>query len=246
LSDHPNDTLVTLQSNAFVLHQIIQDLRNGTFDSTSFPKVLVVGHSFGTAVALYEASTNSDVDGLILTDLFHIPNPEGSVLFQSAFYPASQDPKFANSGFSSGYLTTQPGTRGQIFYNLSDADPNVIALDEQLKQTITVEETQTIAAAFDPTVSQSIHVPVLLAVGQNDLLFCNTAIGLPCNSSNGIVQREQSFYSPQACLEAFVLPNSGHAINLHRNAIQWFEAANAWANRRIGSSINNPPTQPCQ
>jgi len=51
-------------------------------------------------------------------------------------------------------------------------------------------------------------------------------------------------HSAQACLEAYVLPTAGHSINLHLNAPDWFAAALAWSDRRVGTH-NVPPTDPC-
>lgn len=246
LSDHPLSSLVTLQSNAFVVHQLVQDLRTGQIGGTQFSKVVLVGHSFGAVIALYEQYTYADSNAIILSGFAHAPNPAGVGEAIADIYPASQDPKFANSNFPGTYLTTIPGTRGTLFYNLIDADPAVIALDENLKQTLTAEELATAPTADDPAVSLAIHVPVLIADGQYDLLFCNTSIGLSCDDSAAILAREQADFSPQACLETFVLPNSGHDVNLHLNAKSWFNAANDWVNRRVGSSVNNPPTQLCQ
>jgi hypothetical protein len=43
--------------------------------------------------------------------------------------------------------------------------------------------------------------------------------------------RESADYAPDACLEAYVLSMSGHDINLHPNAGDWFAAANSWLSR---------------
>src|SRR5260370_6310766 len=211
LSDHPNDALVTLQSNTFVVHQLVQDLRHGVIGNTSFSKIILVGHSLGSAISVFEAYTYSDVDGVILTGFLHQVNPAAPPIYAADIYPASQDPKFANSGYSPGYITTVPRKRGELFYNLPGADLAAIALDETLKQTQTSEELTTTFDAFAPTISQQIHVPVFLAVGQNDLFVCGT--DLSCEDSSAILSREALDWGPQACLEAFVLPNAGHSIN---------------------------------
>ncbi|HLZ55695.1 MAG TPA: alpha/beta fold hydrolase [Ktedonosporobacter sp.] len=60
LSDHPPALHVTLVSNAYVLHQIIQSLRNGSVNGVSFSKIILVGHSFGSTVVITEASQYGD------------------------------------------------------------------------------------------------------------------------------------------------------------------------------------------
>ena len=243
LSDHPPALHVTLVSNAYVLHQIIQSLRNGSVNGVSFSKIILVGHSFGSTVVITEASQYGDADGIIVTGVMHTVNATGAAAVITSFYPASLDPKFAQSHLPSGYDTSQPQTRGSSFYNLADANASVISEDEILKQTITVGELATVFVGLSPTATLLIHVPVLVAVGEKDITVCGLL--LSCATGAALVAREALFYSPQACLEGYALPASGHSINLHLNTSQWLQAAIDWANRRIGSSLTNPPTQPC-
>jgi len=242
LSDHPAAALITLPSHAYVIHQLVQSLRAGAFQGTPFAKVVLVGHSLGTLISWTEASTYADVDGVIASGWLHVVNPTGVTTLTAASYPAALDPKFAGSGLSIGYLTTTPGTRGSIFYSQSDADSGVIALDETLKQTGTDGELATYALSEDPLVTLSIHVPVLAAVGQDDSIFCGPLV--PCTNGQTVLQREGIFYSPHACLEGYSLPDSGHDMNLHLNAQQWYATALDWVSRRVGNGAQ-PPTQPC-
>lgn len=244
MSDHPAALDVTLQSNTYVLHQLIQGLRNGTIGGTSFAKVLLIGHSFGSVVVLTEAAQFADVDGVATTGIMHAVNATGAAAIFTSFYPVGSDPKFARSNLPLGYLTSLPGIRKPDFYNPDDADASIIAQDETLKQTITDSELATALAGLSPTDSLLIHVPVLVVVGEKDITVCGLLVS--CANAATIVARESLFYSSHTCLEGFVLPASGHSINLHFNADQWFQAATSWANRRIGSSSANPPTQPCQ
>ncbi len=241
-SDHPNDTEVSLTSGAYVTHQLVDDLRGGVFGGTAFSKIILVGHSAGSGIAILEASAHHDVDGLILSGYAHVLNPLAAPLLAAGFYPAILDPKFANDGYSAGYITTVPGVRAQLFYDTANADPNVIALDESLKQAGTAEELAQLPVALLPTVSLALTVPVFIADGQNDALLCSIVV--PCTNSQTLLAREAGFFTPQACLEAYVLPHAGHDINLHNNAALWYGAANDWAGRRVGP--NGVPTQPCQ
>src|SRR6266571_7852784 len=78
LSDTPPALQVTVQSNAYVVHQLIQDLRNGSFNGVSFAKVMLAGHSFGSATVVAEASQYADVDGVIITGDMHTVNVVGA------------------------------------------------------------------------------------------------------------------------------------------------------------------------
>ena len=58
-----------------------------------------------------------------------------------------------------------------------------------------------------------------------------TALAQSCDSATSVLARESSDYSAAACLSAYVLPDSGHDINLHPNAPEWFAYANDWMAR---------------
>jgi hypothetical protein len=201
--------------------------------------VITVGHSFGSQAVAKQAGVYGGVDGVVLSGSLHDTTLETFTQVLPQFYPAQLDPKFGLL-IPAGYLTTIPGTRGAIFYHLADADLGVVAADEQLKQTATNGEIATVTNGNPET--KDITAPVLLAVGQTDLLFCNAM--LSCADSQAVLARESGDFSAEACLEAYVLPTAGHSINLHLNAADWFAAAQAWSDRRVGAH-NGPPTDPC-
>ncbi|HLZ15257.1 MAG TPA: alpha/beta hydrolase [Candidatus Saccharimonadales bacterium] len=245
-SDHPADgNSITAATGAYVLHQVIQSLRAGAIARTPFSKIIAVGHSYGSVTIVNEAAVYHDEDAIILSGYAHQFPPAAFSSIQTDFYPAPQDPKFAHSGLNSTYLTTVPGTRAQLFYDTSNASQGVIALDELLKQTATTGQ---LGSFGDPNnfATPQITVPIMLAVGQHDYIVCDENAGFTCANSGAFLAREAPDYSPQSCLEAFVLPNSGHDINLHKNAHLWFAAATDWANRRIGPNTAHPATGPCQ
>ncbi|HTE22042.1 MAG TPA: alpha/beta hydrolase [Candidatus Limnocylindria bacterium] len=241
-SDRPPADQVTVQSNAHALHQVVQKLRDGSLSGTEFSKVVLVGHSSGSAVAMYEAATYADVDGVILSGILHdgaLPVEE----FSNLLYPASSDPKFATATDVGGYFTTKPGAR-DFFFNTSYAKSKVIDRDEQLKGTVSNGDLNTFFVPLLPGFTNQIHVPVLLAVGEKDKAYCNPGLNLPCDNSAQIVAREDQHFDSEACLEAMVQPVAAHNLNLHPNANKFFGAASDWIVRRVG---NGPqaPTQPC-
>jgi pimeloyl-ACP methyl ester carboxylesterase len=236
-SDHPLDgNSVTIEVAGFVLHQVVQGLRSGGIGGTAFGQVVTVGHSFGSAAAVVEASEYDDVQGVILSGYEHEFPPRAITAITEGFYPAPLDPQFAAAGLNNTYLTTVPSARGQLFFDPINADDGVVSLDESIKQTATTGEFLADPNAF---ATSQITVPVLLAIGQNDILACDPSVGLSCADAGAFLAREGSNYTPQSCLEAFVLPNAGHVINLHPNSHLWFEAASRWVDRHVGAT---PPT----
>jgi pimeloyl-ACP methyl ester carboxylesterase len=224
-SDSPPAGDVTVASEAYVTHQIVQALRRGAVGGIRISQIVGVGHSVGAGILIYEAALWHDVDALILISYLHQPNPVQQRAIAATLYPAAQDPKFAGHALP-GYQTTVPGSRLNDFYS-PPFDPAVVALDEALKQTETTGERATLNLARDPTYSSSIRVPVLLVVGRHDTLACNPAAGLMCTNAAAICERETPYYLHVTSLAAIVTPG-GHSIALHRDAIRWFKTANTW------------------
>jgi hypothetical protein len=72
---------------------------------------------------------------------------------------------------------------------------------------------------------------VLLVNGTNDSVFCSQGGGLAtanCASDATLAASEAPYYSPAAHLQTYVLPRSGHDINLVPDAQLWFARALAW------------------
>jgi pimeloyl-ACP methyl ester carboxylesterase len=227
-SSHPLSALVTMDTNAYVVHEIVQDLRNGRIANQSFAQVLLVGHSVGSITAWIEAGTYHDVDGVIITGLTHHLNTVNLTAAATTLYPAMLDPRFAGKPLDAGYLTTELGTRGKDFYFMPGVDPNTLATDETTKETVTSGELASFAPTIADGISLHITVPVFVVVGQQDNLFCGL-LATDCSSETTVQQAEAPFYSSQALLQTVVIPNAGHDINLHETAPLWFAAATAWS-----------------
>lgn len=231
-SSYPPAEDVTIESNAYVAHQLVSALRRGRIGGVRFPYVVSVGHSLGVGIAWVEAARYADVDGVIVTDGMHTP-ASGLWLAIASFYAAQLDPRFDSRDLPPGYLTTLPGRRGAVFYYEPGADPKVIARDEATKETATAAELATLALSADSSVSRGIKVPVLSVVGEYDRNFCD----IPCSDpSSPAPAQEPQYYAPEACLEIFVVPRAGHNINLHRSAPVWYRKAIEWSDRRVGRS----------
>jgi len=212
-SDHPPAVQVTTAANAYVVHQIVRTLRAGSFRPD---RVVLVGHSLGSAVAAVEAATYHDVDGVIFTGILHSQGPDYLALYEH-LQPATPE----------GYVTTLSGQRGALFYRAQYADPAVIETDERLKSTVSTNAFSD--AATGAAATASIRIPVLLAVGDEDFTYCSP----PSCSETGALEREKASYAPEAGVEVLGIPQMGHSLNLHRRAWSWYAAAAAWTARRV-------------
>ena len=233
-SSHPLSLPLTVWAEAEALHEVVGQLRAGAVGGIHFAKVVIIGHSVGSGIVASEASTYKDVDGVGLTGMTHIPSiPALGLGVAFGLVPA-----FLSSVKNAGdplYFTTLPGARGPLFYNSADADPNAIAADEATKDQVSVPGMGTVAVfGIVVPVTLGINVPVLQAVGQDDVLFCGLLALRDCSSASALRAQEAPFYSAAAQLSVYVLPNAGHSIALHKNAGDYRDATRAWLSRQLG------------
>jgi pimeloyl-ACP methyl ester carboxylesterase len=225
-SSWPPGADVTTAASAHVCHQVIEGLRDGSATGTPAARVVVVGHSYGSIVAHVEAATYQDVDALVITGMSHSFHEDhlGTVL--DSFYPAQEDPRFACVGVPEGYVTTRPGTRGSNFYLLPEVDTEVLEMDERTKQTfIGTGELSTFVTSMAPEVSRAVKAPVLCLLGDHDAVF----------AAEGATSESAAWGDD---FELVVLPNTGHNLNLHRSAPDFFATVQQWLDKRIGPGIS--------
>jgi pimeloyl-ACP methyl ester carboxylesterase len=247
-SSHPISALVDINSNASVVHQVVQALRAGAIESpgspVAFDKVVLVGHSYGSMTAWFAASRYQDVDGLIITGATHnVREVQAPLSVEANHYPAMLDPQFASSGLDPGYVTSRPGTRAALFYTdyaMDDGlgvDPRIIERDEQTKGTVTQFELVNYPIVFRTALD--IRTPVLLVIGDQDVLFCGQApldLGAPCSSATALVASEAHWYGPSASLDAVILRGTGHNLNAFPSAPRAFGMAMDWLTAAVPPS----------
>jgi len=227
---------LTGMSQADVLHQLVTAFRSGRVDGHPYRRIVLVGHSLGSGIALLEAATYQDVDGVVLTGITHHISPQQMYdTYFNYLYPADEDPRFAGQGYDGGFLTTRPGVRAHLFYTPELSDPAAIAADEDTKDVVgSAEIFDIVSVAFDSPYSRRINVPVLMVVGSRDFLFCRGVASSDCSSSAALTAQEAPYFSPEACFRAEVLPGVGHDVTLHTVSPRLRELIAAWAEQRVG------------
>ena len=230
---HPLSLFDTMQADVSSVHSVVTALRNGSLGNR-YSQIIEVGHSLGSIVAADEAGIYHDVNALITTGYSHSLNYTNAYIEIAGHdYLAMGDPKFANLGLDPLYLTSEPGTRG-LFNYAPNTDRAILGLDETLlKDVDNLIEGATIATYPIDNVDRTLNIPVLDVTGDHDAIFCglNTA---SCTSSQALARFEQSFYGPKATVKAFLVPNSGHDVNLEKSAPLSYAHMIGFSNQFIG------------
>ncbi|MEW9534027.1 alpha/beta hydrolase [Microbispora sp. NPDC049125] len=234
-SSHPAGDEVTLESNAYTIHQVIAALRGGAIAGRGFGTVMLVGHSYGSEIAKLESAKYRDADALVLTGSAHTISATAQQGLAQLGQPVDQVPRLAAEvpAGDNGYVTVQDAQRPAFMYNVADADPRVIALDIATKETNTIGELSTIGDANAPGMAERITAPILIADGADDKLAC-APDATDCSSAATLAAAERPFY-PHARLDAVVIPHAGHAINLHRDAVLAYRGIIAWTQRTLAA-----------
>lgn len=192
------------------------------------------GHSVGSAIAIIEAGTYHDVDGVLITGLPHGINPLGALPILASLIPANLDPKLSTRGYDVGYLTTAPGVRFADFHQPGIRVPGVPETDEDTKDAFAPGEVvDTVLLGAILPYSKKIKVPVMLMMG-NDPAFCGFLRAPDCSTAQSLYRAESSKYAPEAKLHTFVVRSYGHTLNLAPDAPTYLSAVVSWANKMVG------------
>ncbi|MBP2476681.1 pimeloyl-ACP methyl ester carboxylesterase [Crossiella equi] len=230
-SSRPLSALVTGSGQANVVHQVVGKLRAGAVGGTRYEKVALVGHSMGSGIVLLAASTYHDVDGVVLTGMSHSMDLLALTgIFVEGIRPALLDPVLGRRGLDPGYLTTMPGTR-QVFHTGGAVEAAVVEADELVKdQVAATVVADLLPFAFISPLSRLIRVPVLIANGDKDNLFC----ALSCQDAESLRRAEAPYFDEAARLSTHLVRGAGHAVALGRDAALHRDGIAAWLKSTIG------------
>ncbi|MFD9700120.1 alpha/beta hydrolase [Lentzea sp. NPDC059081] len=215
-SAKPPSLTVTALRQAAAVDEVVQSVR-----ARGFGKVVLAGHSLGSMITIMSAATFHHVDGVVVTGATHAIDPPAlATLLGSRLEPRSL--------LDAGYLTTRQGERYNAFHAPGNVDPQVLATDEATKDVASLGEMPDgLSLGIVLPYSALIDVPVLLAVGERDTLFC-TALSRDCSSAQTLVAGERGYYAGSPDVRGFVLPGAGHDANLHPRAKELQTAVADW------------------
>jgi pimeloyl-ACP methyl ester carboxylesterase len=220
-SSHPLSALVTVPADATAVHEVVRSLR------PRFGKVVLVGHSVGSAIATTEAANYRDVDGVVITGFTHQINVTNAAPVFATLVPAALE--LDGYGLDLGYLTTAAGTRYSSYHAPGPEVAGAVAFDEATRDVVTAGEAvdSVLIGALNP-LSRQVTVPVMLVMGAGDSHFCGPPLGADCSSNEALRASEGPFYAPDARLRTYVVPGYGHSLNFSPQAPAYHDAVIDW------------------
>jgi len=236
-SGRPFGLKTDVNVQAFVLAQVLVHLNGHLGRPVDDDGVMVVGHSMGSLITQAHAlAYPGTTRGAILTGYLHSVNPNNGKEARENSGFAMVDEKFAGRIFDFTYLTSTGVEGRRQFYSGGDnTDPAMISWDDKTKETLTLGDVFTLGSyRATGNESKALLVPTLVVSGDEDVINCPSPV-VDCTDAEAVQQFETQFYPP-GCAEVLLVPDTGHDLNFHRNAMETFASILEWSLRVVGNN----------
>jgi pimeloyl-ACP methyl ester carboxylesterase len=228
------DPYTEIQANvqAELLVGLTRLARDGRIPGLPRPrKVVHIGHSFGSELTMALAANAPELtDGIVLTGENNIFKYTEFFVAASSFNLANQNQpyRFPFPTYSNGFLTWPNKHANQYgFLHYPYFDPAALEYSEATKYPFTLGEFLTMPLL--PTTAPHFHGPVLYVSADQDLIFCaSNCTGLLAPDSPGV-----HAFNASSSVEVYNQPNTGHGINLSKNATGAYNVILDWTERNF-------------
>ncbi|MFV0457361.1 MAG: alpha/beta hydrolase [Actinomycetales bacterium] len=213
-SDRPDGHAVSLAQVGVAVSRLVASLRQESTLGRTFEHICLVGHSMGAAIATYSEGRWPAADSLVVTATGFFPDRP-----RSAWAPGVRE---ALLGEPYALLPREGRLK---FYHQAEADPEVIAYDNETLRTAMPSGlwADCITLQDDPKAGfADVSCPVFLQLGEFDPI-------LPAQ----FIEQERAIYSAAPVVEVDPIADMGHSFNLHRNAERSWSEIDAFLSRRL-------------
>jgi pimeloyl-ACP methyl ester carboxylesterase len=207
-SERVDGDVLNLAESASALHQVAQQLR-ATAEKNTFETLYYVGHSNGALISTYAQALYGDAQAVVMTGWLNtaheVPVPAELLL------------GFLQQG---PYIRVPTELRAPLFYEPTNADPAVIAYDNEVADTVTrgqFMDLLTVLAVPRLIPTGAISVPVMVQLGEKDL------VALAVYGEN-----EAKAYPNAPQVRVDTLENTGHVFNGHYSRREGWARIDAW------------------
>jgi pimeloyl-ACP methyl ester carboxylesterase len=224
-SSIPDGDVLNLNQSVSSLAQVLTKVRSLPNPlGHNFRRVVLVGHSVGTAIAVLTTSTFPGIsDFLVATGWSFAPH----------VIPLSQE--LIATALANPYIRFPAPVREELFYFTPSARQAVIEFDnrvlaDQFSRGVLVEGLPLlealalgdIQAIQDISRVNQVKIPVLVQLGRFD------AIAPPL-----LPEVEVRLYSNSPDVRVEILERMGHSFNFHRNRLNSWKGINQWIEERL-------------
>jgi pimeloyl-ACP methyl ester carboxylesterase len=227
-SGHPDGNKVCLGSQADIAHQIVHQLRSGSYTPDSgravrFKRVALAGHSAGAQIAMLEAYSFHDVDALVLMSFSYSNLPRAQIALGPTRDTCQAGGEPAEPGLPSGYAYYgQPTATDFISVMFARSTPVATAAVASRNRDPCGDTDSIIHALIQQgAMLPKVKVPVLVICGTKDALY----------SKVGCDQQKERFTHSRSATLAFVR-GAGHALTLEPQAPTFRRKVGRWLSRR--------------
>jgi pimeloyl-ACP methyl ester carboxylesterase len=228
-SGHSDGNRSCLGGQADVAHQVVQQLRKGSYSVANgkpirFGKIALAGHSAGGEIADIEAYSFKDVNALIVMSFSYSNLPRAQIALGPTRDKCLAGGEPAEPGAPSGYaFFGQPTAADYQAIMFADSTPSVLEAATALRNRDPCGDTASIVPALlqqRPFVAK-LKLPVLIVCGTRDALYSSLGCGQ---------QRDRYTRSRSRRLE--LIKGAGHALTLGRSAKAFRKKVGRWLGRR--------------
>ena len=206
-------------SQADIAHQVVRQLRAGSYESAApirFSRIALAGHSAGMEIAEIAAYSFGDIDALVVGG-WGDPGPTADDLF--VLLPTIQtcamggEPK--RPGEPGSYAFTFEGRVPELLFH--NAEEEVIDAYVARHERDPCDASVAYASAINALMVSQVQVPVFLYYGLSDALW-----------PAGTGERQRGFFTGSDDVTLFELPDTGHMMMLERTAPMLRENLSDW------------------
>lgn len=222
-SPTPNGLETCLGGQADMAHQIVRQLRDGSYGSDSrirFSRIALAGHSAGQVIAEIAAYSFGGIDALLVGG-WGDPGPtlEDFIILLPTIQTCLMGGEPKRPGEPGGYAYTfEDRVPELLFHNAEDA---VVHAYVSRHERDACDGSLTWASPINALLVSRIHVPVFLFYGLNDALW-----------PAGTGERQRGFFTGSDDVTLFELPDTGHMMMLERTAPTLRAVLSEWLRQR--------------
>lgn len=228
-SDKPVGTGICFGSRADIAHQIVTQLRAGSYTlagtAPRFSKVVLAGHSVGGIIAQAEAYSFGDIDGLMVLSYSDTDVSPGAVkALKAAIVACAEGGQRADRGRGpAGYVYFGANTPQQFIaahFFTPNADPRVVETTAAKRSMDPCGDVSSYMAAVRTNLLNvaKIKVPVLVMTGGQDAIY-----PVPASKQAGLLTGSRD-------VTAVTVAGTGHALTLHGSRDKVSNAISTWLN----------------